>query len=406
MGERICLTMKEMKNIRIIERLSKKEIKGYEAAMLLNYTTVHISRLKKRYLEHGVDGLIRAKQVSAKRVPEDEIRKIIDLYKTKYYDFNVLHFKDKLSEEHGMDYCYETIRTILIKNDLHKVKKRKPGHRRKRERMPNEGMLVQMDSSQHPWLSSSEEKAWLISTVDDATGKILYAKFFESDNTFNNMQVIRKVIEDNGIFLALYTDKASHFKTTRLGGLHYDVNIEQDDTNIQKALSDLGITLIIANSPQAKGRVERSYRTLQDRLIKEMRIRDIKDYDGANRYLPEFLDYYNRKFNKNPSAKKTYTKIPPEIDLNAVFTQRFSRKVNNDNTISFRSHIIQIPPIKERISLTRRTVDVRLDEKGRVYIVYKGIVIHETWLSEKSKFLEEERKKKAICDQRSRYYAG
>lgn len=402
MAGRVCLTMKELKKIKVIEQVADKKITGRDAAIVLGYTEVHVSRLKKKYFEEGIQGLIRTSRASPKRIPDEVREKIADIYEKKYHDFNVLHFNDKLEEEHDIMYSYETIRQILIEKGLHSVKKRKKGHKKKRPRMTNEGMLIQMDSSQHNWIESIPEKHWFISTVDDATGKILYAKFFDEDNMFNNMEVIRKVVEDNGIFLALYTDKASHFKTIRLGGLHNDVNIEQDDTNIEKALNDLNITLITANSAEAKGRIERSYRTLQDRLIKEMRIRNIKDYESANKYLPSFINYFNRKWNKNPSAKKVYEKVPDDIDLNVVFTKRVSRKIRNDYTISYNCHIIQLPPMKK--DLRRCIVNLYITKSNEIYILYKNEVIFETDLNKKPDNSKREAKIKEILKNRSFNY--
>ena len=381
MARRLCLTMKELKKIKVIEQVVRKKMKGVEAAIVLGYSEVHISRLKKQYLKHGADGLIRKSRSSNRKVPDEMREKIACIYKSLYEGFNILHYCDKLKEEHNIDYCYETVRQIMIEKGLHKPKKRKRTHRKRRQRMKSEGMLVQMDSSLHRWIHSIPEKHWLISTVDDATGKILYAKFFKEDNMFNNMHVIRKVIENNGIFLSLYTDRASHFKTTRRGGLHNDVNIEQDDTNIQKALNDLNITLIIANSPQAKGRIERSYRTLQDRLIKEMELRNITDYEDANKFLETFIDYYNNKWSKKAREGNIYEKLPKDTDLDVIFTKRISRKVRNDYTVSYKCHKIQIPPVNKQ--LQRSVVDLHLTDYGKIYILYKGKLIHECWLKKK-----------------------
>ena len=198
-----------------------------------------------------------------------------------------MHFRDKLLEIHHQKLSYESIRKILINANVH----------RRRRRMPKIGMLVQMDSSFHQWIESILQDWALIAMIDDASNEVPYARFFPKDTTLANMHVIRRFIEKKGLFLCLYADKASHFKTTRHQGIHYNVNPEQDDTQIERALQELNINLIPANSPQAKGRIERLFRLFQDRLIKEMRLAKIKNYTQANRFLLEkFLPWYNNRF--------------------------------------------------------------------------------------------------------------
>ncbi|MEW6374520.1 MAG: hypothetical protein AB1502_01840 [Thermodesulfobacteriota bacterium] len=198
-----------------------------------------------------------------------------------------------------------------------------------------------MDSSQHQWLLNIPEKLWLIAMIDDANNEVPYAKFFPTDTLFANRQVIRRFIEIKGTFMSLYVDKASHFKTTRHGGLHYSVNQEQDDTQIERALEELGITIIPANSPQAKGRIEVRFRLFQDRLIKEMRLAGIKNYDEANKFLTEkFLPWHNTKYTHE--VESVYMPIPKEKNLDLIFCIKKERTVNNDNTISFNGSIIQI----------------------------------------------------------------
>ncbi|MBU1366279.1 MAG: hypothetical protein KJ711_00500, partial [Candidatus Omnitrophica bacterium] len=261
--------MSDIKKYDILKQVIKKEIKAIEAAVILGYHPVHISRLKTKLLDSDgrITAILRPKLPSFKKIPLRIKEHICKLRKEIYYDFNVMHFLDKLKENHSINYSYETIRHILIEYGLHIPRKKKKVHRRRR-RMPKAGLLIQMDSSEHHWLPFIEKKWHLTATIDDATNKVPFAKFFSSDGVFNNMWVIRKTIEKEGLFTALYADKASHFTTTRYGGLHVNLNLEQDDTQIQRALQEIDITLIPANSPQAKGRVERLFRTFQDRLIK------------------------------------------------------------------------------------------------------------------------------------------
>jgi len=257
-------------------------------------------------------------------------------------------------------------------------KKRKKVYRRRR-RMPKAGMLIQMDSSEHNWLSFIEEKWWLTATIDDATNEVPFAKFYFYDGVFNNMEVLRKTIEKKGLFYALYVDKASQFKTTRYGGLHVNVAPEQGDTHIERALKELNITLILANSPQAKGRIERLFGTFQDRLIKEMRLAGIKNYEEANKFLiEEFLPYYNKKFAHREGVESDYKRLPDEVNLDLIFCKKFERKVNGDNTIQFQGEIMQLPPSKYKVSYAKCKVDICLLETGRIYVLYQNKVIHIT----------------------------
>jgi len=254
------VSMKDIKKYEVLKQLVDKQIKGYEAASLLGYSQVHISRLKQKLLKCGFKGLLRPKIPSPRKIPTNFKEQIAKLYKSIYYDFNIMHFsaqgrsasgrKDKLKENHNIKLSYEKIRQILIEYKLHKPKKKKKVYRRRR-RMPKQGMLIQMDGSQHRWVASVNKPWWLIATIDDATNEVLFAKFYPSEDVFSCMEVIRKSIEKKGIFYCLYTDKASHFKTTRYGGLHVNISSEQEETHIERALKELDINLILANSPQS-----------------------------------------------------------------------------------------------------------------------------------------------------------
>lgn len=379
------ITMQDIKKIEVFNQLINKQITGYQAAGLLGITHVHISRLKHKVIKYGTHSLLRIKKESERKIPSTQLQQIALLYKNTYPAFNVMHFKDKLQEVHNIKLAYETIRKILIAYHLHQPKQKKKIHRQRR-RMSKSGMLVQMDSSQHQWLPAIENLWWLTAIIDDATNEVPFAKFYPSDGVFNNMEVIRQAIEIKGLFYALYVDKASHFNTTRYGGLHVNVSPEQKDTNIERALNELNITLILANSPQAKGRVERLFRLFQDRLIKELRLKGITDYDAANKYLQkEFIPYYNRRFAHIEGVESVYKPLPSNINLDLVFCKKYERVVNFDNTIKFQGSVIQIPPSKYRLSFAKCVVEVCLLSDNRVYILYKGNMIHTTRLSKTDK---------------------
>jgi len=375
------LKMEDLKKYEMLNLVIQKKIKGYEAAQMLGYTQVHISRLKKKVEDKGLAAFIRNNKEPFNKMPEQKKNAIVSFYKDTYWDFNIMHFRDKLIEEHKINYSYETIRKVLIEQGIHKPKKKKKVYRRRR-RMPYAGMLIQMDSSQHNWIPEIPEKWWLTADIDDATNEVPFARFYPSDGVFNNMEAIRKTVEKKGVFACLYVDKASQFNTTRHGGIHVNISDEQKDTQIERALQELGINLILANSCQAKGRIERLFRTFQDRLIKELRLRGIKDYRLANKFLEEeFLPYYNTRFAHIEGVESLYKELPKGLNLDTIFCKKYPRQVNPDNTIKFEGEIIQIPPSKYRISFAKCSVDVCLLENGKIYILYQNQTIHTFQLS-------------------------
>ena len=394
------VTMKDIKRFQIINQLVSKQITGYQAAEILGITHVHVSRLKRKALTHGFTSLLRISRPSNRKIPETTLHHIANLYQDTYFDFNVMHFKDMLFKNHNIKLSYETIRKTLINYHLHQPKPKKIIHRLRR-RMSKSGMLLQMDSSQHQWLPAVKKTWWLTAIIDDATNEVPFAKFYESDGVFNNMEVLRKTIENKGLFYALYVDKASHFNTTRYGGLHVNVSEEQEDTNIERALKELNIQLILANSPQAKGRIERLFRLFQDRLIKELRLYGISDYKSANQYLQKkFLPYYNRHFAHIEGVDEVWSPVPDGVNLDLVFCKKYERKVNFDNTIKFQGSVIQIPPSKQRLSYAKAVVEVCLLVDNRVYVLYKGNIIYTTQLSNSNREYKQNKAIEAFLDKR------
>jgi hypothetical protein len=392
--------MKDIQRYKVLKDVIDKKLKGIEAAALLNLSPVHVSRLKAKLLAGGFEEILRKPPPSSpnRKLSDATIQRIIKLRKELYYDFNVRHFMDKLHEEHKIVYCYETIRRILIKAQEHYPRRKKKIHRQRR-RMPKSGMLVQMDSSQHFWLPLIEDKWWLIAMIDDATNEVPYAAFFPKDTLFANMQVIRRFIEIKGLFYSLYVDKASHFVTTRHGGLHYNTPAEQEETQIERALDELGINIIPANSPQAKGRIEVTFRLFQDRLIKEMRLAGVRTYEEANKFLIEkFLPYYNNKFTHE--AESAYMPIPKDKNLDLIFCIKKERVVNNDNTVQIYGQIVQIPPSRVRLSFARVKVSVCLLQDSRIYVVWAGKVIAESKLSTSNKVIKKDKEIEELLNAR------
>jgi len=266
--------------------------------------------------------------------------------------------------------------------------------------MPKAGMLAQMDSSFHRWLEHIPEKWWLTAMIDDATNEAPYPRFSPEDTLFGNMHVIGCFIELKGLFISLYVDKTNHFKTTRHGGLHYTINPEQDETQIERALNELGITLIPANSPQAKGRIEVLFRLFQDRLIKEMRLAKVKNYSQANKFLIEkFLPWYNAKYSQK-NLESTYFPLPADKNLDTTFCIKKQRTVNSDNTLQIQGKIIQIPPSDIHLSFAGRKVDLCILEDNRLLVLYRSSIICKSKLSKNNKIYKKEKKIKNLLNSR------
>lgn len=396
---KISVTMKDIQRNKIISEVLEKKLMGIQASQILGITPVHFSRLKKKVKLYGIRGLLRKSRPAHNKISNKLRDTIADLYEKYYYDFNIMHFKDKLLVNHNINLSYESVRKILIVKDKHKPKKKKKVHRQRR-RMPKSGMLVQMDSSEHNWLAHISQKWWIIAMIDDATNEVIFAMFFPKDTLYANMYIIRRHIELKGVFMALYADKASHFKTTRHGGIHYSVDPEQDDTQIEHALGELDITLILANSPQAKGRIERLFGLFQDRLIKEMRLAGIKTYRQANKFLiNKFLPWYNQQFSiKN--IESAYRSLPVDINLDTIFCIKKPRTVKQDNTIQVQGHTIQIPPSDQHLSFAGRKVDVCILEDNRIIVMYKSSIICESKLSKNNNILKKEKKIENLLNMR------
>ena len=398
--QKLLVTMKDIQRHKVLKDLIDKKLDGSQASELLNLSYVHVSRLKNKLLKGGFENILRKTPASPpnKKIPDDIIKEILRLRDDIYYDFNIMHFMDKLHDIHNMPYCYESIRQILVTNKRHSPKKKKKIHRQRR-RMPKAGMLVQMDSSQHFWLPLIEDKWWLIAMIDDATNEIPYAKFFPKDTLFANMHVLRRFIEIKGVFMSLYVDKASHFKTTRHGGIHYNLAQDHEETQIERALDELGINVIPANSPQAKGRIEVTFRLFQDRLIKEMRLAGTKNYAEADKFLLEnFLPWYNKRYTHK--AESCYMGLPKEKNLDLIFSVKKERVVNNDNTIQIYGQIIQIPPSQIKRTFSKCKVNVCLLDDNRVFVLYKDVVIAESNLSKNNNLLKKDKEIEQLLSSR------
>ena len=358
-----------MKVQEVILRAMGKKINWWQAAEIIGISERQMRRWRERYEEHGYDGLIdrRRGRPSQKRVPLAQAEQVLGLYREKYFDLNVRHFHEKLGAEHGIHLSYTWVKLALQGAGL-VAKARKRGiHRKRRERRPLPGMLLHIDGSRHQWF---QDERWydLIVILDDATSEIYYAQLVEEESTITVMAALREVIERKGLFCALYSDRGSHFWLTPKAGGKVDPHRL---TQVGRALRDLGVQMIPAYSPQARGRSERNFGTWQGRLPQELRLHGISTLAEANRFLREhYVDEFNRRFQVPAAQRGTAFTACPRRDLDLIFSLQFERTVSRDNTVSFQNLALQIDKVSWRGTLADCNVIVHQHLDGTLSMTH------------------------------------
>jgi hypothetical protein len=350
------------------EQYKRQRLTGEEAGELLGMSGRHFRRLCIRYEDDGIEGLRdrRIGKVSPRRAPERELERMRELYRERYADFTVKHFHEQLVRRHGYKLCYTVTRLSLQAAGLVAKAKRRGAHRKKRVRRPLPGMLLFQDGSTHRWIAALQRDLDLVVTLEDATGEIYSAILVEQEGTLSSFLGLAETIAEHGLFGAFYTDRGSHYFFTPKGGGKVD---KTQPTQVGRALSQLGITHIASYSPQARGRMERVFGTLQKRLPQELRVARIKTVAGANRYLKEqFVPDYNARFAvpaaEPGSAFIAYVGRP----LEDVLCIQEDRVVGADNCVTWKRHSLQIPPQQHRRHYVRATVRVHEYPDGRLAI--------------------------------------
>jgi transposase len=344
-----------MRFLGVNRRFTQKELGCDGAAEILGVSASTFYRMRKRYEDQGEQGLVdrRIGKMSARRVPVDEAMRLISLYETQYYDFTVKHFHEKLPE-HGFKWSYTCVKNKLQEAGVVKRAARRGQHRRKRERKPLPGMMLHQDGSRHEWVPGQQ---WdLIVTMDDATNECYSMFFCEEEGTWSSFRGLSETMAKKGLPCSLYTDRASHyFFTDKAGG---KVN-RNHMTQVGRAMQQLGIELIPAYSPQARGRSERMFGTLQQRLPQELRLHDICDMEAANRFLRErFLPEHNARFaQKAEQAGSAFTPIMG-FALEEVLCIQHERMVAHDNTVQYKGKRVQIQEDATRCSFAKCRVRV------------------------------------------------
>ena len=331
------------------------ELSQTEAAEVLGMSERTFRRYRDRLEADGADGLYdrRLGRASARRVPVDTVMEVLELFDTRYFDFTAKHFWDKLVAEHEFAHSYNWVRLTLQAHGRMRPAPRRGAHRRKRPRRPLPGMMLHQDGSSHEWVP---EQWWdLIVTMDDATSEIYSAFFVDEEGTMSSFQGLSEAISANGLFCALYADRASHYwRTPEAGG-----KVDRDNpTQVGRALIQLGVELIPAYSPEARGRSERMFGTLQKRLPQELRLAGIATMDEANRFLREvFLPDHNARFAIKPEEVGSAF-VPFAGNLADILCVQKERLVAGDNTVSYNRLALQIPADRHRHHYVKATVRV------------------------------------------------
>ena len=340
-----------MKFEEIYERASKRELSQSEAAEILGMSERTFRRWRDRFDADGAEGLYdrRLGKVSGRRDPVDTMMEVLELFDTRYFDFTAKHFFDKLVSKHGFDRSYNWLRLTLQAHGRTRPAPRRGAHRRKRERRPLPGMMLHQDGSSHQWVPG---QWWdLIVTMDDATSAIYSAFFVDEEGTMSSFRGLAEVIAEHGLFCALYTDRGSHYwHTPEAGG-----KVDRDNpTQVGRALAQLGIELIPAYSPEARGRSERMFGTLQKRLPQELRLAGITTMAAANRFLEEvYLPAHNARFAR-PAEAVGAAFVPFTGNLEDILCVQEERVVGNDNTVRYHGRTLQIPADRHRQQVGRQ----------------------------------------------------
>jgi transposase len=397
--EKIILTPAEMKKILVIEKLMNHHMTTKEAATVLGISIRQVLRLKATYQQEGAQGLAhknRGRQ-PIHAISEKVKKQIVQLYDEKYYGSNNSHFADLLEEHENIKLSVPSVRRFLTTAGVKQARPhRRPKAHRPRNRKPQAGMLWQIDASSHDWLEGRRSKFTLLAAIDDATGVVVGAIFRENETMEGYFQVMRQGIQDYGLPAALYSDRHTIFRSP-----NEVLTVEQELagelpplSNFGQAMKDLTITHIKARTPQAKGRIERLWGTLQDRLLIELRLLQVCTIEEANNVLNALICKHNKRFAVKPKeCESVYIKLPKDLLLDHVFSTREYRKIGQGQTLSFGSKVYTISAATGHELIPSKTkVEVRQSVSGGPPFL---------WYQEKAFALVETQKPQSVTEKKT-----
>ena len=372
MDKMITMSTKELTRLEVMQQLKEKRLNQKEAANLLGLSVRQIKRLWRKYKQEDAKGLVskRRGQPSNHRLDEKITRQALGLLKERYSDFGPTLAHEKLSEAHGVRMSRESVRKLMIEEGLWKARRVKmPPVHQMRERRACLGELVQIDGSEHAWFEGRGPKCTLLVFIDDATGKLLELHFVQSESFFAYCEASRHYFEGYGKPLAFYSDKHGVFRVNT----PQPIGAGEGMTQFGRAMKELDIQIICANSPQAKGRVERANQTLQDRLVKELRLRDISSMEAANAFAPEFCDDFNHRFAVAPrSDHDAHRPLLDTENLDLILSRQKTGTLSKNLTVQFDKVIYQIQSDRPNYALRNAKVTICQNAKGVVTILYKN----------------------------------
>jgi transposase len=365
----ITMSRREAKRLHILHQAFDKKMTQVEAAGHIGLSDRQIRRMIKRIREEGDEGICHRSRgkTSNHRIPRRIKEGALKLFKQEYADFNIAHAAEKLFEVHGIAINDETLRIWLNEAAIPYKKRKVRKHRQRRERKAHFGELVQIDGSHHDWFEGRGPVCVFMGYIDDATNTV-HGRFYDYEGTMPAMDSMKRYIKRYGIPISVYLDKHTTYKSWAEPTIEEQLNAQKPMSHFEKSLAELVIEVIHANSPQAKGRVERLFKTLQDRLVREMRLLGVKSVEEANAFLTDYLPKYNRRFAK-PAASEADLHRPAlhSRELDRILCIKEERTVKNDFTVAHNGTLYQI---EQATRAKKVTVEERLD--GSLRISYKG----------------------------------
>jgi hypothetical protein len=359
----------EIKRLHVIRKVLERVIKQVEAAEILLLSGRQIRRIVKRIRCEGDRGIVHQSRgrASNRRTPDKVKDKVIRLYRAQYKDFGPTLASEKLSERDGIGISGETLRRWLLEAGDWKRSRKGRKHRQWRERKHHYGEMVQIDGSHHAWFEERGPGCVLMGYIDDATGKV-FARFYPYEGSLPAMDSFKRYSKKYGLPMKVYLDKHTTYKSTARPTIQDELDQVEPLSQIERALKELGVEVLHAHSPQAKGRIERFFRTLQDRLVKEMRLRGIRTLEEANQFLEEYLPVYNRRFSVCPKGKDNFHRpLPKGLVLDTILCIKTERSLRNDFTVAHNRKLYQI---EDSVKASKVTVQQRVD--GSMIMTHKG----------------------------------
>jgi transposase len=366
--------MKDEKRLKIIQRVYRSELTMVQAALVMGLSERQCYRVKARVGKAGAKGVVHGNRgrPCKRKIKDKTVKRILELARGKYKDFNDHHLTEKLESDEKIELSREKVRRILRAHGIASPKKRRGiKHRSRRERRAAEGMMLQVDGSPHDWLEGRGPRLCLIGAIDDATGKVVGAFFQQAESSWGYFTLFTSIFRQHGLPQSIYSDRHSVFWTDREPTMDEQLVNKRPTTEVGRGLEQLGVTLILAGSPQAKGRIERLWGTFQDRLVSELRLAGAKTPPQAQAVLDRYLPVHNRRFSKPArNAEPAWRKVSSlQVQQALCFKER--RTVAKDNTITFDATVFQLPKLSPFRSHANKRIDVHVLLDGGVEFFYQ-----------------------------------